>query len=588
MQKITKRGSQSNDYIKSYGKMRGINLLPTCLEDGCYCYLENMYVDYESGGGAVESIPGFRRLYTFDGAIHLICSAGEYLLIHAGEGLYKIKKEERDNLPALRPIASLDDSQSYAYSHNGITFITDGKKIISVNAFGVKTEYFAQGDAVGCTAFASHEGELFLMNNKSQGTYVYLARIDEADSVISAEYCFTAPKNALSMLSAHGYLWIFTSDAVLGYKKSDGVFREEFRIDGVCPTSEACLLNNELFFLAKDGLYSIWSEGKARLIPRSNAINPMLLMEDLTSARITVWRGYLVVSVDGRMYLADSKDKLTSTELNEYRWYYLCGIGTHRGDKTVYRYSEIAPEGFSMHQSPCSIADGEIMSVQDENHETIYFVCSEDKRYSVYPTEERYGGVFFPAKCIHQSDNLLFFGTECNDLCLFNSDMRAKAPKHITESPGFNVDEYEAVAKGRIHPEYYSFDRHAPRYALLTPSDDCDIPFDKKSDKHPALALRLKSFPASTVFTEISYDGGAFITSKRISNSAFDFYNLNFESHSASSEECYTEILPKRRVGWTKKQIALYSKEYCSPFGVYEISFAYKGQKSRKHYKKGT
>ena len=587
MKNITKRSSGGARFIRSYEKMRGINLAKGNERDS-FCYLENMYVDYESGDVAVESIPGFRRILSFGDAIHLICSVGEYVLIHAGESLYKIKREERDNNPALCPIASLSDNQSYAYSHNGLIFITDGEKIISVNSSGGVTEHSAPTEALKFDVFATYEGDLLITSTKSKPCKVFRAVINDDDSSISTEYCFTAPENTLSMLSAYGYLWIFTTNSVLGYMRADGAFREEIRFNGIMPTGEACLFYNDLIFLTKTGVFSVFEGDKIRLVPRSVAINPMLLNEDLSCAKLAIWRGYLVVSIDGRMYLADSRDKITVGEHDEYRWYYLNGIGTHRGDTRVYRYAEFAPEGFSVYQHPYEIVDGEIMSVQNGNGEKVYFVNSENEKYSVYPTEQMRGGIFFPATCLCQCDELLFFGTECGDLCLFNNDMRGKAPRRLSEDSGFNADEYEALARGKIHPDFYSFDFHAPRYALLTPSDCCGLPFDKKSDLPPALAIRLKGFAKSSLLVETRYDGGEFLACGRISSSIFNFYDLDFGAHSSSSEEYCTEIIPKRRVGWKEKQISIYSDEFCSPFGVFEICFAYKTLTSKKHSKKGT
>ena len=112
MQGITKRNGSSNEYIRDYSNMRGLSLVKS-FDDPChFSYLENMYVDYESGGGAIESIPGFRRLYSFEQPINSICSCGDNLLIHAADELYLINKEERDNIPALSPIANLKNDKS--------------------------------------------------------------------------------------------------------------------------------------------------------------------------------------------------------------------------------------------------------------------------------------------------------------------------------------------------------------------------------------------------------------------------------------------------------------------------------------------
>lgn len=587
MQGITKRNGSSNEYIRDYSNMRGLSLVKS-FDDPChFSYLENMYVDYESGGGAIESIPGFRRLYSFEQPINSICSCGDNLLIHAADELYLINKEERDNIPTLSPIANLKNDKSHAFRYNGSTFISDGEQILFVDGSGSVGRVDFTDVKVDFTAGAVHEEVLMLSGAKGSPSEVFCLKANDDCTDFSIERCFKMSDPVVSMSSLFGYLWIITPNSILGYKKRDGQLVEEIKLDGITPLSPGVVFNGELAFVTRSGIYTLSYDDKIKLACRSSAINPMLLNENLRSARLALWRGYLAVCVGGRIYLADSRDMSKVGDSMEYRWYYLNGIGTYRKDKRVYRYAPANADGYCSHLRLYEKAEGEIMSVTNKSGDKIFFVEADGKKYSVHPTDEFDGGLFFPAVCVYQTDDLLFFGTECGDLCVFNNDMRGVAPKRLSQKADFNEDEYKSTFGTRIHPDFYSFDRHAPRYAVLTPRDRCGFPFDKKTDLPSSLILTLKSFPKSSLIIEEKHDSGSFRQVKKLFNSTFDFYNLDFENASTSPEDYSTVTLSHRCIGWKDKQISIYSKEFCSPFGIYSICFGFKIQKTKKHLKKG-
>ena len=69
MAKKTDIGSSgTTQYTRSYGDLRGVDLSsdPAQVNMARPSYLVNMYRDYESEhGAAIETIPGFRRLFHF-------------------------------------------------------------------------------------------------------------------------------------------------------------------------------------------------------------------------------------------------------------------------------------------------------------------------------------------------------------------------------------------------------------------------------------------------------------------------------------------------------------------------------------------
>ena len=79
------------EYNRILENMRGVDFSGKAgAKKGRYAYLENMYRDYTAGkGGLIESVPGFRRIYSGSSinGLHLQTTAdGErYVIIHDGK-----------------------------------------------------------------------------------------------------------------------------------------------------------------------------------------------------------------------------------------------------------------------------------------------------------------------------------------------------------------------------------------------------------------------------------------------------------------------------------------------------------------------
>ncbi len=150
MLKTSKRES-GTEYVRSYEKTRGVSLISSPgRESERFAYAQNLYIDYEGGADALESIPGFRRLTVYEGKIHGIYShsAGEgeeYILVHAGTSLYRFKESERDGITVQTPIATLEDAPSHAFTFGKKIYIADTKSIFSVSPDG-GVSAFGEGD----------------------------------------------------------------------------------------------------------------------------------------------------------------------------------------------------------------------------------------------------------------------------------------------------------------------------------------------------------------------------------------------------------------------------------------------------------
>ena len=131
--------NSETEYIKSYDGVRGVSL--GGYDATRFSTLENLYVDYEGDGAAIESIPGFRRIYSLGERVNGMFSQKvgegmEYILVHAGTSLYRFEKDERDFLDSLTPIGTLRDNRSCAFCYGESIYILDGEGIYCINRDG--------------------------------------------------------------------------------------------------------------------------------------------------------------------------------------------------------------------------------------------------------------------------------------------------------------------------------------------------------------------------------------------------------------------------------------------------------------------
>ena len=310
---------------------------------------------------------------------------------------------------------------------------------------------------------------------------------------------------------------------------------------------------------------------------RSHNVNPRLLSENYEKIRFEKWRGYLAVLVEGRIYLADSRQTFTHPTGNvEYEWFYLCGIGTYSSDTRVYRYkSNVTESGYYTHEKADQKTDKTVYSYVMPSR-TVYFTIEDGKRYEVRPTDEFTGGVFSPAVSIYSPDSeRLFFGTESGDLCLFNNDKRGIAPLSLSSISGFDEKEYREKMGRRIHKSYYNFANHAPTYVMTTINDNVGIPHLTKNTTKHSLVIKLRSFGESLINVEVKTDRSGYREICEIPDASLNFDELDFSFFAFQVMEYFTIPIAEKEKRWIEKEITVYSNEFSSPIGIYSISYRF-------------
>ena len=349
---------------------------------------------------------------------------------------------------------------------------------------------------------------------------------------------------------------------------------------GMAATAGSLSFYDDPVFICEEGLCALDKKNLAlerSVICRSHTVNARLLTEDLASIRLAKWQNYLVLLAGEHAYLADAHQTYAHhTGGFAYEWYYLTGLGTYRDDAPVYRYSSEPKEGYRLYDGHYDepVENETVYSLVSET-ETVYYVIRNNGMYLVYLSEERKGGTFSPARCVMGMEEYLFFGTESGDLCLFNNDKRGIPPKQLAESSDFDPEEYKLRNGRRIHSDFYDFDHHAPRYALATKRDNCDIPHLTKSTVKGSLSLKCRGYTSSALLLEVGTDRSGYREGVSLPGSTFSFDSLDFAAMTLDNSPYFTLSFREKEKNWIEKQVAMYTTAFRGPFGLYSVSYRY-------------
>lgn len=447
----------------------------------------------------------------------------------------------------------------------------------------------------GCTVSEIFDGRIFLSGHPNLGGTVFYSGKDKGGNIsplyFPSDNFFIdglGSYTVTSLLSSNGSLVVFKSGdegggSIFYHSVKSTSQRTEYPIlyshfETVARGDVRAFLDDALFLCGAGvcTLKKVSENDYSELLLRSSNVNSYLLKENLDSARMTEWRGYFVIAIGTHIYLADSRETFKKNGNKEYTWYYLSGVGSYKNDTRVYRYAQSAPDGFLVCDKVDEVASGTVMSVAGEGGEMIYFVVRDGSRYVVYPTEEFSGGSLSGIVAVRSLGELLYFATEDGGLFVFNNDKRGVAPPVISDSADFDYSEYRRLMGDKIHPYFYSFDRHAPRYAVSTKMDDCDIPHLRKSTVRDSLVVKIKAYPKSRIKAAVRCDSSGYESIGDFSASSYDFSDFDFSLPPATLGDFSIIAIPERERGWIEKEILLYSEDYASPIGISSIAYRYK------------
>ena len=511
------------------------------------------------------------------------------------------------------PWGAIDDGTKFLYvtvtlpsiaAATGIKAVVSGSLspleddwLKEMNALAPSTTYSA---ITNCQTAEVFDGRVFLSGNPAfPNTVFYTERPKKGheDALYVGRYNYLSDGvgtyKVKSMLAVRDMLAIFKegddgSGSIFYHKKEasnlgalDTIYPVAYVHSGVCSSGSCLSFLDDPVFLTSNGLMALNHENinyQRNIVCRSHNVNHYLLKEDLSKAHLCEWLGYLVIGISGKIFLADSRALFTHPSgSREYEWFLLTDIGAYTGDSRVYRYSSDAHGDMIAHPTLVGeAADAtSVYSVRDSSGDTYYYTVSGGTKYRVIPTEELSGGEFFPATTFISHGKSLFFATDNGHICVFNNDMYGVAPDSVKNANGYNEDEYLASMGNILHPLFYSFAGHAPKYVIKTALDDCGVPHLTKNTVKKSLVIKAKGWSSDAIVCEAKPDEKDPVYVGSFPASGTSFEDFNFATLPWYTSRYASTALSENEKRWVEKQILLTAEQFASPISIYSISYRY-------------
>ena len=359
---------------------------------------------------------------------------------------------------------------------------------------------------------------------------------------------------------------------------------------------------------------------------RSSLIDAKLVNMELKNASLEEWNGYLIALVDGKIFMADSRQRYAhDTGVMQYEWYYLEDIGIFKNQYLEYRYATLLYsefEGVNVHyctkckkgakqctcgntehhiEIPISLANtvfyhdtgetkdltgtianapGADGTASAEIFDELVNVIIDDTSYSIgvyYAIHEVYDEltnefVRYEAYLCEGKGN--YTGGTFNEACIVKSlenNLFFGTVNGIVCS--FNFDKRNEM--GEIPPQFYSFDERTIHCGCATKMDCCGVPHLTKNTVKKSTVVKTKSLQASAAKIKVRTNKKPYNQIARINSSLFSFENMDFSDYSFITTEQSLFSVKEKEKQWVEKQYYIYSDEYLKPFALYYISFRY-------------
>ena len=132
---------RATEYNVIYNNMRGVDfsLDGSGISKNRFAYLENMYRDYDGiGSGMVESIPGFRKIYSAEEVINGLHpykakNGSKRLVIHTKTRLRELDITNPDEVIEISTLSGISNTKSKSFFAKDTLFVLDSKSFFKIS-----------------------------------------------------------------------------------------------------------------------------------------------------------------------------------------------------------------------------------------------------------------------------------------------------------------------------------------------------------------------------------------------------------------------------------------------------------------------
>lgn len=257
---------------------------------------------------------------------------------------YMLDTTELDNGSPVK--AWVDDKETTAftvdYTSGKVTFTTAPKEPDTVGRDNVviqfsKTREGYRNRIEQCTLVEVFDNRVFFSGNPNYPNFLWHCSLDDPSYCSDLDYYTegTNDSKIKTIISGNNALWVMKEPS----QSNTTIFYHNPTIDAeygkIYPSTHSSIntgcvstginFNDDICFFSDRGMEAISGDVTTEqvLAHRSSLIDSKLLNEtNYRGLQLIEYEGYLLVIVDNKVYLADSRQMLTVNDHNEYEWFY--------------------------------------------------------------------------------------------------------------------------------------------------------------------------------------------------------------------------------------------------------------------------
>lgn len=246
----------------------------------------------------------------------------------------------------FKPIVKVNDEivsgWTVDYTEGKISFtkapdapLTDGQDNVSVEFRKTVAKY--KNIILNCTLLQVFDNRVFFSGNKDYPNVVWHCSLENPAYVSDLDYYKEGMDSApvTGLVAGNNALWVFREPS----DSHTTVFYHTPTIDAdygkIYPSvhssiSTGCIgkainFNDDIVFFSDRGMEGITGDVTTEQVVshRSTMVDRKLIAEEnYKNMTLAEWEGYLIVFIDDKAYLADSRAMLTNENHSEYEWFY--------------------------------------------------------------------------------------------------------------------------------------------------------------------------------------------------------------------------------------------------------------------------
>lgn len=187
-----------------------------------------------------------------------------------------------------------------------------------------------------CTMLTEFDNRIFFSGNINYPNTIFHSSLENPEYVSDLDYYNEGDEAPVkAMVAGNNALWVFKEPS----QANTSIFYHNPTIDStygkIYPSTHSSIstgcvstgvnFNDDIVFFSDRGLEGISSDVTTEQVVghRSSMIDNKLLSEqNYKNLQIAEWEGYLLVFIDNKVYLADSRGRYRNVSSIEYEWFY--------------------------------------------------------------------------------------------------------------------------------------------------------------------------------------------------------------------------------------------------------------------------